>query len=234
MVKDQAKFPRRTSLAHKSTLPHTLYEEVRRRVQERGLGPHERILDYELAQEFQCTRMPVRQALLRLVYEGYLVATTRGFVAPTLTEKDVRELFEVRRLLEPEAAASTVEKLDADRLGALNDSYVVALAAYDERDVLQLIKATIEFRSIWINAIENNRLRETIQRFVDHAQQVRLGTLTDPGTRKIVVAGMVALLDGFNRRDPAMVRESMKKFIADAERQYFALHSATDLKPEDL
>ena len=106
MAQDSAKLvklPRRTALKQ-TTLSESVYAEIRSRLQRGEIGPNDRVLDYEVAEEFDCTRMPVRQALLRLVSEGYLIGTTRGFVTPTLTNDDIHEIFEVRRLLEPSAA----------------------------------------------------------------------------------------------------------------------------------
>ena len=108
MAQDSAKLvklPRRTALKQ-TTLSESVYAEIRSRLQRGEIGPNDRVLDYEVAEEFDCTRMPVRQALLRLVSEGYLIGTTRGFVTPTLTNDDIHEIFEVRRLLEPSAAAA--------------------------------------------------------------------------------------------------------------------------------
>ena len=87
-----------------------------------------------MAEEFDCTRMPVRQALLRLVSEGYLIGTTRGFVTPTLTNDDIHEIFEVRRLLEPSAAAGAVAILDDRQDAALKRAFQKAVKAHDKRD----------------------------------------------------------------------------------------------------
>ena len=67
-----SKQPRRTPLKA-YTLSETIFHEVRNRLQRGEIGADDRILDYEIAQEYNCTRMPVRQALLRLASEGYLL-----------------------------------------------------------------------------------------------------------------------------------------------------------------
>ena len=45
---------------------------------------------------------------------------------------------------------------------------------------------------------------------------MRLGTLSDPGTQKIVVDGMRALLEGFLERDPRKIKTAMLAFIVNA------------------
>ena len=181
MAQDSAKLvklPRRTALKQ-TTLSESVYAEIRSRLQRGEIGPNDRVLDYEVAEEFDCTRMPVRQALLRLVSEGYLIGTTRGFVTPTLTNDDIHEIFEVRRLLEPSAAAGAVAILDDRQDAALKRAFQKAVKAHDKRDAALMIEANMEFRDVWLGAVQNARLQDTIRRFTDHAQQVRLGTLSD-------------------------------------------------------
>jgi hypothetical protein len=60
------------------------------------------------------SRMPAREALLRLTNERYLVGTTRGFVTPRLSLEDIRDIFAVRLLLEPRAAANAAEETQHD------------------------------------------------------------------------------------------------------------------------
>jgi DNA-binding GntR family transcriptional regulator len=222
-----AKTPGRTELKQ-ATLTETIYQEVRSRLQRGDIGANERILDYEIANEFDCTRMPVRQALLRLVNEGYLVGTTRGFVMPMLTNSDIHEIFEVRRLLEPSAAAGATAALTDKHDAALKRAYQNARRAHEKQDGVALIAANVEFRDVWLGAVQNRRLQETIRRFTDHAQQVRSRTLTDSSTQKIALDGMLDLLNGFLERDAKRVRTTMLEFILSAEQRYFVLVEGED------
>lgn len=221
------KLPRRTALKQ-TTLSESIYQEIRARLQRGEVGPNDRILDYEIAEEFDCTRMPVRQALLRLVSDGYLVGTTRGFVVPTLTSEDIHELFELRRLLEPSAAASAVAMLGDREDAALRRAYQKARKAYEKHNTVAMINANVEFREVWLNAVPNARLKNTIRRFADHAQQVRLATLDNRNTQKIVIDGMRSLLEGFLERDPRHIKTAMLEFTVAAEQQYFALLNGPD------
>jgi DNA-binding GntR family transcriptional regulator len=215
-----SKQPRRTVL-RAATLMELIYQEMLGRLQRNQIGPHDRVLDHEIAREFECTRMPVRQALLRLVNEGYLVGTTRGFVTPELTEQDVREIFEVRRLLEPNAAANTVKVLTDRQLASLASAYRKCRRGAEKNDIPLISEANVEFRGIWLEAVQNARLKGTILRFADHARQVRRGTMTKRGTLKIVADGMQQLLQGFVERDPLQVRSATEAFLDAAEQQYF-------------
>ncbi|WP_233887027.1 GntR family transcriptional regulator [Paraburkholderia flagellata] len=219
--------PRRRVLKQ-VTLVDTIYEKVRERLRRGEVAPNERLLDYQIADEFGCTRMPVREALLRLVKDGQLVGTTRGFVIPRLSDKDVREIYEVRRLLEPAAAASTATALSEDQLAALSRIYKKAVRACETRDAGAMVEASAEFRDIWLGAVENERLRTAIIQFAEHPQRIRLATLQDNDAREIFVEGLRTLLDGFLTRDRKQIRASLQKILLAAEQHYFALSESED------
>jgi DNA-binding GntR family transcriptional regulator len=214
------KQPRRTAL-RPTTLMDSIYQEILGRLQRGQIGPEDRVLDYEIAKEFECTRMPVRQALLRLVNEGYLVGTTRGFVTPVLSSEDVKEIFEVRRLLEPSAAAAAAAVLGDTQLAALSAAYRKCRRAFERKDVTLMTEANVEFRAIWLEGVLNSRLNGMILRFADHTRQVRHATMSKPGTMQLIVDGMQALLRGFMEGDAVQVRAATQAFIDDAEQQYF-------------
>jgi DNA-binding GntR family transcriptional regulator len=212
--------PRRTALKA-PTLMDAIYQEILERLQRGEIGMNHRLLDYEIAEEFECTRMPVRQALMRLVNEGYLVGTTRGFVLVVLTDTDVRDIFEVRRLLEPGAVAAALQALNDDHRKALSAAGRKARRAFEQDSIALMSEANVEFRQIWVNAVENSRLRSTILRFSDHSRQVRFATMNKPGTMKMVADGLQNLLKGFLEQDVVFARAAVTEFIDNAEYQYF-------------
>jgi DNA-binding GntR family transcriptional regulator len=216
------KQPKRSAL-RQTTLMESVYQEILRRLQRGQIGPDDRVLDYEIAKEFDCTRMPVRQALLRLVNEGYLVGSTRGFMTPVLSAEDVREIFEVRRLLEPSAAASTIPVLNDTQRAALATAYRDARRAYERNDMALMTEANVAFRGIWLEGVTNSRLKSTILRWSDHSREVRRVTMHKPGTMEMIADGLQAMLKAFNDLDPVKLQVAVRTFIDDAERQYFLI-----------
>lgn len=214
--------PRR--LAKPDSLSERIYGDLRARLQRCEIGPGDRLVDTDIAAAYGTSRMPVREALLRLANEGYLTGTTRGFVLPRLSGQDFREIFEVRRLLEPRAAALAARDLDEAGQRELARALEDARAALAEDDPSRLIVASARFRAAWLGSVRNGRLAETIARFVDHVQSVRLGTLSDAATREIVVTGLVELHEAFARRDEAGVEARMTAFIDAAEAAFTRMH----------
>jgi DNA-binding GntR family transcriptional regulator len=211
-------------LSKPESLRERIYLDLRRRLQRSEIGPSDRLVDTEIAAEYGASRMPAREALMRLVHEGYLTGSTRGFVIPALSLSDVLEIFEIRRLLEPRAAALAARDLTEAAAAALTQALADARAAEAKGDVEALILANIAFRAAWLGAVGNARLAATIARFVDQVQAVRLSTLRDAETRRVVLAGLERLHDAFLRRDAVAAADRMAEFVAHAERAFRALH----------
>ena len=211
-------------LSKPESLRERIYLDLRRRLQRSEIGPNDRLVDTEIAAEYGASRMPAREALMRLVHEGYLTGSTRGFVIPALSLSDVLEIFEIRRLLEPRAAALAARDLTEPAAQALTAALEDARAAAAKGDVEALILANIAFRAAWLGAVRNARLAAAIARFVDQVQAVRLSTLRDAATRQVVLAGLVRLHDAFQRRDAVAAADRMAEFVASAERAFLALH----------
>ncbi|WP_330705305.1 GntR family transcriptional regulator [Novosphingobium resinovorum] len=192
------------------------------RIQRGEIGLEDRIVDSQLASEFNLSRMPVRQALLRLVHEGYLVGTTRGFVLPRLTSEDIDEIFEVRLLLEPRAAASACQVLKEDSLVQLRQALTDARAAVASGNADDMMQANERFRQVWLRAVPNRRLAASIRRYVDHVQIVRRATVVDNATQQLILHLLDALLNGFERRDALQVSDATVQFVARAQECFFA------------
>jgi DNA-binding GntR family transcriptional regulator len=221
----EAEAPAEPGFSKPESLRERIYLDLRRRLQRCEIGPNDRLVDTEIAAAYGASRMPAREALMRLVHEGYLVGTTRGFVIPALSLADVLEIFEIRRLLEPRAAALAARDLTPAAAAALEAALADARRAAAAEDVEGLILANIAFRAAWLGAVRNARLAATIARFADQVQMVRLATLRHAPTRRVVLSGLERLQDAFRRRDPLAAADRMAEFVAAAEHAFLALHA---------
>lgn len=78
-----------------------VYRQVKEMAVEYRFRPGERVNEVELAQKFNVSRTPVRQALSRLVHEEFVTfVPNRGFYAREITPEDVRQIYEYRALIE--------------------------------------------------------------------------------------------------------------------------------------
>lgn len=98
---------------------------VLERISTHRLLPGDVLYETSLADELGLSRTPVRSGLTRLVSEGFLEqeAGRRGYRVPRLSAADLRQVFDIREVLESKAAALAAEQArrsDVEELRALN------------------------------------------------------------------------------------------------------------------
>lgn len=82
------------------------YERLRQAIQSGEYRPGDRLLEDAVAERFQMSRTPVREALRRLEDEGLLVHEShRGMTVAQLDYQMVMELYSMRYILEGSAAS---------------------------------------------------------------------------------------------------------------------------------
>lgn len=75
---------------------------LRKAILKGDLKPGERLVQTDLADQIGVSRMPVREALRTLELEGLIkMEPHKGAVVREITKEDIREIYELRTLLEP-------------------------------------------------------------------------------------------------------------------------------------
>ena len=97
-----------------------IYEQLKQMAVLYEIRPGERFNELELAERFNVSRTPIREALNRLVAENLLVfVPNRGFFIRELEGKDVFDLFELRRSIETTAVTLACERASDNDIKAL-------------------------------------------------------------------------------------------------------------------
>ncbi|MFD1327793.1 GntR family transcriptional regulator [Mycoplana ramosa] len=96
-----------------------VYEALRKAIIEGELAEGQNLRQDQIAQMFNTSRIPVREALSRLEQEG-LITTQRykGAVVAGLSIEEIEEIFEFRAMLEAEVMRLAVPNMDRRTLDA--------------------------------------------------------------------------------------------------------------------
>lgn len=200
-----------------------IHDEIRARLLAGEIGPEDRLVDHVLAAGMGVSRMPVREALLQLTHEGYLESTSRGFALPSLSPQRVAEVFTLRKLLEPHAAALAAQARDPQRLQEMRAALEALAAAQGRGDVAAFHRAAESFRNAWLAAVPNAELRGAIQRYSAQVQQVRFATMADAAARATIARGLAVLLAAFEKGDALAAADRMQRFVHEAEAAHAGL-----------
>ncbi len=93
--------PRLVSIARSETLARRAYAALRTSIRTGVLGAGTFYSEVQIAEELHISRTPVREALIELSREGIIeIVPQRGFRLRTISEAQMREVFELRGLIE--------------------------------------------------------------------------------------------------------------------------------------
>ena len=104
------------------------YGWLRERIVTRQFGPGERLGLQGLADELGVSRSPVHQALTRLVSDGLVTVSRRGYAVRPITTELVLDALDARLALEIFAARSAAAGLEPAKLDHLRDLLAATLA----------------------------------------------------------------------------------------------------------
>ncbi|MFI7347660.1 GntR family transcriptional regulator [Streptomyces sp. NPDC049936] len=105
----------------RQVLSDSVYEDIKAKVMDHEIAPGARVGIEALARALDVSPTPVREALARLESDGLVVKRSLSGYRATelLTRQGVEELFEMRLLLEPRAAALAAHNAEESQLDAL-------------------------------------------------------------------------------------------------------------------
>jgi DNA-binding GntR family transcriptional regulator len=108
-----------------------IYDLVKERILSNQFSTGYKLNHQELAELFNVSRTPIREALERLYQEGFVTHyPNRGFFVAQIDEEEARQLFEMREALELHALRMCVErggKFDLRKARAINKDYLLAV-----------------------------------------------------------------------------------------------------------
>ena len=108
-------------------LTEEAYQKIKGFILRSEIYPRQKIVIEELARQMGVSRTPIREAMNRLVNEGYVTHVwNRGFSVKEITADEVEELYGAREALEPylaEEAARRITKNEVQELERLLKEY---------------------------------------------------------------------------------------------------------------
>ncbi|MCC3145833.1 GntR family transcriptional regulator [Halanaerobium sp. Z-7514] len=143
-----------------------VYETVKTKIINHEIKPGERIIDKNLAEQLGVSRSLVRQALTILEKEDLVTSVPRsGFYVKEIKERDVVEIYEIRKILEKAATRKAVAQIPEKDIEKLDEIFENAKKDLDKDKVLQFIKADNQLHKTIINNCGNQRLIKLINSY---------------------------------------------------------------------
>lgn len=205
-------------LAQRQPLTSDVYEVVIDMLMNHSLAPGARLNIDGLARTLGVSPTPVREALARVESEGLITKEPqRGYtVAPLIGLQQLRELIELRLMVEPPMAAKVAQRASAAQAGELRAFARTGGAGEDSAVAANRLDMMYDaqFHDMLATLAGNQLIVETLARLRSHLHMYRL--YHHAGQAAVTKPEHMAIVRAVARRDPDGAHAAMHAHLTNA------------------
>lgn len=206
------------------------YLTLREDIMNWRLEPGTVLAEVEQSERLGISRTPLREALGRLAADG-LVATQRGrgLVVTAVSTDNIVQLFELRQVLEQQAARLAAQRREASVFENLRDEFRTAPALLDSPDPehSQYYDLVSRFDSAVDDATGNPYLVGALRSLRPHLVRIRRVSRDDPARLRAAAAEHFLVVEAIVDGDAELaasathvhLHQSLRTALASAERK---------------
>ncbi len=204
---------------------------LREAIRDGRLAPGQRLVVAEITKMLGVSNGPVREAIRRLTGEGLVeIVPHRGASVRHYSSRDVREIFEVREVLEGLSARLAAERSagQGSRVrfqAAISDMHVLA------KDGQGYIEHNQNFHELIYEMAGNERVREQARQLTLPIYRLRYHYLMDPIYARTSAAEHQLIAEAILESDGAQAERTMRNHIRNSG---FAMLAALDASQHRL
>jgi len=193
------------------------YREIKRRIVDLQYGVGERLSEARLAEELGVGRSPIRTALLRLKAEGWIaIAPQSGTYVKAMTPRKIRELADLRTLLEMRAATDAAVRMSDSALEELRTEFRLREASIASGDADAFIAVDNRLHSAIYDATDNRLIREILLDLRDKVQWIRRVCAVSTERVQDGFKELELILSALERRDEVQAAQAMRDHVKSA------------------
>jgi DNA-binding GntR family transcriptional regulator len=136
-----------------------------------------------LGERFGVSATPVREAMLELAKDGFVVAErNRGFRVLEVSERDLDEISGIRLLLEVPSTVEVAKVIEPELLDSLSEIADEISAAAGDGELIPYLDLDRSFHVELISRLGNNRLTDLVDRLRRQTRLFGLNQLVESGS----------------------------------------------------
>ena len=199
-------------------LRDVVFNTLRHAILKGELEPGERLMEIALAQKLGVSRTPIREAIRKLELEGLVVMVPRkGAEVADITEKDLRDVLEVRTALEELSIELAMKNMNDDDYKQLAEANKLFAKDSEGDDLIKIAEADVAFHELMYMATCNKRLIQIINNLREQMYRYRLEYIKDKGTHARLVDEHNRIIDAMVKNDVAAAKAAIKLHVENQE-----------------
>jgi len=198
-----------------------VHRTLEQEITERVLPPGRKIVEADIARRLGVSRIPVREAIRMLERDGWITAEPRvGRSVRVMSDEEIRQLFEMRELVDGNAAASAAKLIRHKDTADLRDILADEAKARVDHDRRRIIDLNFGFHCAIASLSDNiflERFTELFSNYTKWVQGAFAGSVEAP-TLKDHIEILQAIEDG----NASKARSAARRHVRSAHKSYLA------------
>ena len=197
-------------------LRDVVFNTLRRAILRGELKPGERLMEIQLANKLGVSRTPIREAIRKLELEGLVLMIPRkGAEVAEITEKNLRDVLEVRCALEELAVQLACDRMDEEGIKKLKEAAEKFREVLDSDDITQIAQADVLFHDIIYTATDNDRLIQLLNNLREQMYRYRIEYLKKRKSYPQLLEEHQAVIDAIAGKDKQKATEITGRHISN-------------------
>ncbi len=199
-------------------LRDVVFNTLRQAIITGEFAPGERLMEIALADRLGVSRTPVREAIRKLELEGLVVMIPRkGAEVAKITEKSLREVLEVRTVLEELAAGLACERITEEGKRELMETHKAFVEAIEKKEIKEIADKDEDFHNQIFACTENDRLVQIINNLKEQMYRYRMEYLKETNCHDDLIEEHNEILDAILNNKQEKAKEIMHEHIKRQE-----------------
>lgn len=196
-------------------LADQVYDQIMQAIRTGAISSEDRIVQEKLAEEFEISRTPIREALFRMEQEGILRVSQRGgFVIRQIDEEEISELYGTRAAIEGFAARQLAERNDPGVNAELRRT-IAEKENLSEHTVQAYFDANLQIHRAFVAATGNRFLLEFFDNIWNRGSSFTLFASFKKVDLSSSLGGHLALVDAIETGNGNIAADKMIAHICE-------------------
>ena len=174
------KYDVKQEVSDKYSLRGRVFNRLREDILSGKYSENDELKEVSIGEELGVSRTPVREAFRQLELEGLIqIVPNKGAYVTGITEKDVKDIYMIRSLLEGLCARWATENITDAQMEEMEENVYLAKFHAQKGHYEQLAALDNRFHEIMYEACNSKMLEHQLKDFHDYVLRVRKKTLAN-------------------------------------------------------
>lgn len=195
------------------TKTEKVYDQLLNHIIKGVIRPGSRLIISQMAKEFNVSEIPVREVIQRLAHEGYITLNPHtGPTVKSLSDDDVRQIFEIRANLESMAARLAVDHISNANIKELELLLEESNLICENEDFEGYLQINNRFHGLLYQHSNNEMLIKMINELTSLAARYP-SYFRDKETVQVSIKEHEDILNALIKRDADLIEQTTKKHL---------------------